>query len=85
MPIQIKQKTNIGITFNEKVFNELNQVKTKEIKDILNKSFLKTQNILVFRDHEINFESIENMVMYFKKCEENILVIHRKEISYYTY
>ena len=75
-----KLKNIKGSNFDEKASNTFNYDK---IKEILNNSFLKNQNIMTFKLNEINFESLENMVNHFKICEKDISVTHRREIYYY--
>ena len=81
-PIPEKETSNI----NKEAFNneEFNNNKLKEVKEVLIKSFVKPEKIIVIKDSDINYNSLDNIIKYLKICENNILLLHKKEIFYYV-
>ena len=81
-PIPQKEKSNI----NKEAFNneEFNNNKLKEVKEILIKSLVKPEKIVIIKDSDINYNSLDNVIKYLKICEHNILLLHKREIFYYV-
>jgi len=81
-PIPEKEKSNI----NKEAFNNesFNNNKLKEVKEILIKSLVKTEKIIIIKDSDINYNSLDNIIKYLQICEHNILLLRKKEIFYYV-
>jgi len=76
-----KKKVN---SFNVEAFHKINVNKKKEIKEKLIKSLIIKYKTILIKENSINFNSLDEMMKYLKICEQNILIIHKKEIYYYV-
>jgi len=82
-PIPNNQSEPNVSNFNEEIISKLNKNKIKEIKEKLIKSFVNTNVLNTIKESNINFNLLDSMIKSFKICENNILIIHRKEIFHY--
>jgi len=68
-----------SLLFEGKFKNKMLKIKNKIIESLVNEN-----NITIIKEYDIDYKSLDSLIKHCKICNQNIKILHKKEIIYYV-